>query len=60
VCRQVQKREGTRLIVFVVGGVTYSEIRVVYEVSKAKNRDIIIGNSQALSLKIHTTSYSLL
>ena len=34
---------GPRLIVFVVGGITFSEMRCVYEVA-AKNWEIIIGN----------------
>jgi hypothetical protein len=45
----VQKRDGPRIIVFIVGGMTFSETRVVYEVSKAKNRDIIIGSTHFLT-----------
>jgi len=32
-----------RLIVFVAGGMTYSEIREAYQLSAPLNRDIIIG-----------------
>jgi len=39
-----------RLIVFVAGGMTYSEIREAYQLSAPLNRDIIIGSSILLSL----------
>lgn len=35
-----------RLLVFVVGGMTYSEMRAAYEVTKSgKNWEVIIGKS---------------
>ena len=37
----VENRE--RLLVFVAGGMTYSEIREAYQLSNALNRDIFIG-----------------
>jgi len=40
------KQHNPRIILFINGGVTYSEIRSVYEVSKiCKNWDIVIGRS---------------
>lgn len=39
-----------RLIVFVVGGMTYSEMRVAYEVTNAlKNWEVIIGSDQLIT-----------
>lgn len=36
-------------VVFFVGGVTYSEIRSVYDVCKRRNANILIGGSQVLT-----------
>jgi syntaxin-binding protein 1 len=38
-----ERRRGGKVIVFVVGGVTYSEIRCMYELSAAHKKDFIIG-----------------
>lgn len=38
------------VILFVIGGVTYSEIRSAYEVSEATKREVYIGNIQMISL----------
>ena len=46
-----QQSEGS-LIIFIVGGVTYSEIRSIYEVAKTKtNREIFIGGTSILTPK---------
>ncbi|KAI0718834.1 Sec1-like protein [Fomitopsis betulina] len=38
-----------RVIVFMAGGMTYSEMREVYLLSKALNKDIIIGSTHTLT-----------
>ncbi|KAL1529052.1 hypothetical protein AB1Y20_000015 [Prymnesium parvum] len=40
---------GRRLIIFVLGGVTHSEMRSMYEVAKSTGRDIVIGGTEILS-----------
>jgi len=41
----MMSKQNPKLIIFIVGGVTYSEIRSVYEInSKNKNWNVIIGN----------------
>eukprot|EP00668_Euglena_longa_P041600 GGOE01054770.1.p1 GENE.GGOE01054770.1~~GGOE01054770.1.p1 ORF type:complete len:609 (+),score=216.48 GGOE01054770.1:92-1918(+) len=40
---------GPRLIVFVVGGVTYSEIRSAYEVMRESKREVIVGGTSILT-----------
>ena len=42
--RGVQQRTGPRLLIFIMGGMTYSEMRVVYEVTaKKQNWEVIVG-----------------
>jgi syntaxin-binding protein 1 len=42
---------GRRLIVFVCGGLSYSELRAMHEVAAATGRDIIIGTTAMLTPK---------
>ncbi|XP_005285534.1 syntaxin-binding protein 3 [Malaclemys terrapin pileata] len=44
------RKSGSKLIVFVIGGITYSEIRSAYEVSQAyKSCEVIIGSTHILT-----------
>lgn len=43
------KEPKQRLIVFQLGGITYSEIRSAYSVSAASNRDVFIGSSHIIT-----------
>jgi syntaxin-binding protein 1 len=45
---------GSRIIVFMLGGVTYSEIRSCFELRKDLRREVIIGND-SLKLKFCKT-----
>ena len=40
---------GRRVIVFVLGGMSYSELRSIHEVSRATSRDIISGCTAMLT-----------
>ncbi|KAI8582924.1 hypothetical protein K450DRAFT_225491 [Umbelopsis ramanniana AG] len=40
---------GARLIIFVAGGMTYSEMRSAYEIADMHNRDVIIGSSHIIT-----------
>ena len=37
------RKNGPRIVLFIAGGVTYSEIRGAYEVMKNYKRDVLIG-----------------
>ncbi|KAI8059633.1 Sec1-like protein [Gongronella butleri] len=39
---------GSKLVIFVIGGLTYSEIRSTYEMAELYNRDIFIGTTEIL------------
>ncbi|KAM0753201.1 Sec1-like protein [Meredithblackwellia eburnea MCA 4105] len=41
--RKTQNEPRQRVIVFVAGGATYSEVRSIYKVSEATNKDIFLG-----------------
>ena len=40
---------GRRLIVFVLGGLSYSELRAMHELARAQNREILIGTTAMLT-----------
>ena len=40
---------GRRLIVFVLGGMSYSELRGIHEVERTTGRDIIAGSTTMLT-----------
>ncbi len=43
------KRGGPTIIIFVVGGMTYSEMRAAYEASAATNCEVIIGSTHIVT-----------
>jgi syntaxin-binding protein 1 len=46
-----EEEMGPRVIVFIAGGVTYSEVRSAYELTESSNREVIIGGSSLLTPK---------
>lgn len=48
---ELDRKNGSRLIIFVIGGITYSEMRCAYEVSQAhKSCEVIIGKTFIFSV----------
>lgn len=47
----VSRDKKRRLIIFVAGGVTASEMRLAYEISKSTSQEVIIGGSAILTPK---------
>jgi len=45
----VNLRKKGRLVIFIVGGATYSEIRTVYELAAQHNREVILGTTAILT-----------
>lgn len=43
------KRKAGRIFIFVVGGLTYSEMRSVYELSQALKKDVYIGSTHIIT-----------
>ena len=37
------KKSGPTIIIFVVGGLSYSEMRAAYDASEVTNREVIVG-----------------
>ncbi|PVU90052.1 hypothetical protein BB561_005042 [Smittium simulii] len=42
-------RKGPKLIVYIIGGITYSEIRAANEIANKYNSDLIIGSSHTMT-----------
>mmetsp|Transcript_17574 Transcript_17574/g.42325 ORF Transcript_17574/g.42325 Transcript_17574/m.42325 type:complete len:657 (+) Transcript_17574:41-2011(+) len=46
---QGKPRAGPRVIVFVLGGTTYSELRAAYELTKKADREVVIASTEILT-----------
>jgi hypothetical protein len=49
---------GSRIIVFVLGGLTHSELRSAYELTSSAQREVIIGSSGVLTPKLFVDALS--
>ncbi|CAO3590379.1 unnamed protein product [Absidia cylindrospora] len=52
--------QGAKLIVFVIGGMTYSEIRSAYEIGDLHNRDVYVGTTEILRPRKYVENLSQL
>lgn len=43
------KKSGPTIIIFIVGGLSYSEMRAAYDASEATNREVIVGSTGILT-----------
>jgi syntaxin-binding protein 1 len=44
---------GARVVVFMIGGMSYNEIRAVYEVAEEAQREVLIGGPCILTPKAY-------
>ena len=42
------RKNGARIVVFVMGGMTFSEVRATYELIKEQKRDVLFGKNTRL------------
>jgi syntaxin-binding protein 1 len=56
--RNLITKNGPPIIIFMLGGLSFSEMRVAYEISKEWNRDIYIGKSRNFIIKGTTAIYN--
>jgi len=40
---------GPKVVVFIAGGMTFSEVRAAYEMTRAGNREVIVGSTHLIS-----------
>ena len=57
--KQAENKPRPRLIVFIIGGVCYSEMRSAYEVTKDNKKwEVIIGSDQIITPKAFLSNVS--
>ncbi|CAG8721048.1 15244_t:CDS:2, partial [Racocetra persica] len=55
-----QETKNPRIIVFITGGVTYSELRTAYEITEKHRQDVIIGSTHIITPQKFVEDMSLL